>query len=168
MMKALRAQSKAGAASKLARMGKFAKGGKANDGDADDKPAAKAKKTLLMMVDGKPARARLDRPGRRMKHAEGGPAWQGEGDSGKAMKEKSAVEDAQALSKVKRGSVISALGGAMTGWNRSPLGKLIGVGTGLAGVSDIGEGLAQSTKARRLNEAADKQEGRKDGGRAKR
>ncbi len=66
MMKALKAQSKAGAASRLARMSKYAKGGKVSDGDADDKPTAKAKKAAPMSVDGKPTRARLDRPGRKM------------------------------------------------------------------------------------------------------
>ncbi len=72
-MKSLRAQSKAGASARLARMSKYAKGGKVSDGDADDKPMAKAKKpSAAMSVDGKPARARLDRPGRRLNRAAGG------------------------------------------------------------------------------------------------
>jgi hypothetical protein len=55
-------------------MSRCAKGGKvADDGDADDKQMLKAKKPPApIMVDGKPARARLDRPGRRMKRADGG------------------------------------------------------------------------------------------------
>lgn len=74
-MKSLRVQSKAGASARLARLsGRPAKGGKTADGDADDKPTAKPKKpsAATIPIDGKAARARLDRPGRRPKRAAGG------------------------------------------------------------------------------------------------
>lgn len=96
----------------------------------------------------------------------GGRAWSGEGDSGKELKEKSAAEDAQAVHGLKVGTAKSLVGGALTGLSRGIVGKGLGIGAGISGVNDISDALGRSAKARRMNDAADKAEGRKRGGRA--
>lgn len=65
---------KSESASKLARL--MGKGGAKDASSGDDASTAKpkAKRTAMLSVDGKAAKGRLDRPGRRMKRADGGPA----------------------------------------------------------------------------------------------
>ncbi len=169
-MKALKSQSKAGAASKLARMGRFAKGGKVADGDADDKPVMKAKKpSAPIMVDGKPARARLDQPGRRMKRAEGGPAWQGEGDSGKTLKEKAADEHDKGIAEGRIGVLPATIGSAIaTGMaGRTSIGRGLAAIAGAAGAGKLAQGFNRELKSRAINAEADQAEGRKRGGHVK-
>lgn len=93
-MKSLRAQNKASNAARLSRVVGRATGGKVDDGDADDKPVFKTKKRSieLQAIEGKAAKPRLDRPGRRIKRDVGGGVgtWTGEGDSGRSWKELSA------------------------------------------------------------------------------
>lgn len=111
MMKALKAQSKAGNAARLSRIIGGSKGNPSADAD-DGKPVAKAKRpSAPMSVEGKAARPRLDRPGRKMggrtRLGAGGAApddlqlapyergpqgpWLGEGDSGRSLKEDSSL-----------------------------------------------------------------------------
>lgn len=166
-MKALRAQSKARTHAKLVRwMGGKTAGGAKSDVEDSGKPKSKRAPSEPVSVEGTAARPRLDRPGRKMGgracKADGG--WTGEGDSGKALKERSAAEDAKAVRDLKMGTAKSVVGGALTGFSRGILGKGLGIGAGIDGVNDIGNALSRSTKARRMNEEADKQEGRKRGG----
>lgn len=71
-MKALRAQSKARTHVKLAKWMGGKASAKTKDEIEDDKPKAKRVVGHSISVEGKAARPRLDRPGRRMKRAAGG------------------------------------------------------------------------------------------------
>ncbi len=180
MMKALKAQSKAGAASRLARMSKYAKGGKVSDGDADDKPMVKAKKPpAAMTVDGKPARARLDRPGRKMGRKG---FWQGGYDDDKDYKEKAAELQSKSArlgtesqkEAAGEGAAMGLGAGAMLG-ARSKIGKLIGAGLAAYGASNLPSSVKKADVSGRMrkeaaeaNKAGDEAVGRKSGGRAKR
>lgn len=165
-MKALRSQAKSMGAAKIGRLVGRKNGGRAPEPDADDKVSkAKKKPESAGPVDGAPAKMRLDRPGRRMKRADGG--WTGEGDSGKALKEKAATSRDEGISDGRKGLIPAALGTAFAGASRG-LTKKLGVGAALYGAAKMAQGFNRELEARKLDAEADKAEGRKGGGRVKR
>lgn len=173
-MKALRAQSKASAASRLARMGKFAKGA-TSDGDADDKPAAKAKKAAASVtVDGKPSRPRLDRPGRRMRRADGGDVDKSPANPGEVSNEQSTQYLRNKASGERMSAIQDTIGGTLGiagGTGLHSLGK--GLSRALRGAGRVGQvmgggdlvsGAAKYARSRSTDKEADKFDGKKRGG----
>ena len=176
-MKALREHSKARTSAKMA---KYMKGGSATDCRADG-GTVKAKKTAHsapITVDGKAARPRLDRPGRKMR-ADGGSTisedsrreaarLRGEATSGVNKTAGELVKDA----------MIAGSGSVIHGLSRGRSGRAFGramQGLGIAGGAlDSGVGIANhissSNEARRIErgQAEPGKEDRKSGGRVKR
>ena len=105
------------------------------------------------------------------------PQWQGEGDRGKALKEKAASyrKDDSLAGKAVGSGAMTGLGIAGAIGARSKVGKLIGAGLAALGAKGAGETIGEAredTAARRNADAAykagEEAEGRKRGGRAKR
>lgn len=138
-------------------------GGRCVDDDGDD-------------IEGGVSKQRLDRPGRKhggsvKKRADGG--WVGEGDSGKALKEKSAAADRQSTSDAVKSAVPLGIGtGALAGLAGSMskagrFGKLASGALIASGVKPTIDMVKNENKAKALSKAGDEAEGRKFGGRAR-
>lgn len=110
----------------------------------------------------------------------GGGAWAGEGDSGKAMKEKSAdlrSNSARLGTESKKegagqGATMGLGAAGMLG-ARSKIGKLVGAGIAAAGAGNLPSSVKKAVDSDRMrkdaaeaNKAGDEAEGRKRGGRA--
>lgn len=126
-----------------------------------------------MTVEGSAARPRLDRP-MRMKRADGGRTWTGEGDTGQKMRDNAAearTERNKNLLKDLPGSAAAAVVGSAlvdAAGRKFGLAKLTGRAMqgagGLFGGTEAVSGAANHAKAREADKLADKEEGRKRGG----
>lgn len=118
---------------------------------------------MMGEVGGESAKPNLAKPG--IKRASGG--WIGEGDSGKRLREKAKeVRDEPAFGKALLGNVGQAASAALMGRRRGPgLGAAALAGTTAYAGKKYYDSLTQDTRAKALEDEADKAEGRKFGGR---
>lgn len=110
-----------------------------------------------MTVEGAAARPRLDRP-MRMKRADGGRTWTGEGDTGQKMRDNA--------KRAGEGAVLAPiLGGIGAALSATRLGKIgsRAIAPGFLGLAAVKGGQAYKEK-KEAEELAEKAEGRKRGG----
>lgn len=119
-------------------------------------------------VEGKAARPRLDRPGRkaggRVCKADGG--WTGEGDSGRTKKEAVADIEANRAGPSFSGGVMGAGLGTLLGNKgiKAPLAKAAGAGLTALGTYLVGRDMNAAGRSKKLDREADEAEGHAKGG----